>query len=163
VARDLALIAAVGPGGVIGRAGALPWHLPEDLGRFKALTLGHALVMGRTTHQSIGRPLPGRTNVVVSRTPGAAFPGCEVVPTLALALARVAADPLPFVIGGASLYAEALPLATHLYLTEVSFPAEGDVFFPPFDRRAWQEVRREAAKTAGVHFVDLLRRPGYQG
>jgi dihydrofolate reductase len=154
----LAVIAAVGPGGVIGKAGALPWHLPEDLKRFKALTLGHAVVMGRRTHQSIGRPLPGRRNLVVSRQPGAAFAGCEAVPTLAAAVAAVAGDSLPFVIGGAELYAEALPLASHLFLTEVALPAEGDVYFPRFTAADWEEVRREPGATPGVTFVDLVRR-----
>lgn len=156
--RPLALVVAVGPGGVIGKGGALPWHLPEDLKRFKALTLGHAVLMGRRTHLSIGRPLPGRRNLVVSRTPGAAFAGCEVAPSLEAALALVPLDPLPFVIGGAALYAEALPRATHLFLTEVERPVEGgDAFFPPFDRGAWREVRREAGATPGVTFVDLER------
>jgi len=158
----LALVAAVGPGGVIGKAGGLPWHLPEDLQRFKALTLGHAVVMGRKTHHSIGRPLPGRRNVVVSRAPLAAFAGCEAAASLEAALALVADDPLPFIIGGASLYAEALPRATHLFLTEVATAVEGggggDAFFPAFDRAAWREVRRVAGVTPGVTFVDLERR-----
>ncbi len=156
--RPLALVAAVGPGGVIGKGGALPWHLPEDLKRFRALTLGHALLMGRRTHLSIGRPLPGRRNVVVSRQPGAAFAGCEVAASLDAALALVAGDALPFVIGGAELYAEALPRATHLYLTEVALPVEGgDAFFPPFEPGGWREVARRPGETPGVTFLDLQR------
>jgi dihydrofolate reductase len=157
MAPPLALIAAVGPGRVIGRDGGLPWHLPEDLRRFKALTLGHALVMGRKTHRSIGRPLPGRRNVVVSRQAGASFPGCETANSLEAALALVVDDALPFVIGGASLYAEALPRASHLFLTEVALAATGDVFFPALVPGQWREVRREAAATPGVTFVDLVR------
>jgi dihydrofolate reductase len=155
--RPLAVIAAVGPGRVIGRGDALPWHLPEDLKRFKALTLGHAVLMGRKTHLSIGRPLPGRRNVVVSRQPSAAFAGCETAPSLEAALTLVADDALPFVIGGASLYAEALPRASHLFLTEVTTPAEGDVLFPEYEAGTWREVRREAGATPGVTFVDLVR------
>jgi dihydrofolate reductase len=108
----LALIVAVARDGIIGRDGALPWHLPEDLRHFKRLTRGHAIVMGRRTFESIGRPLPERRNLVVSRTLAAPPPGVELFPSLdaALAAARTT-DPEPFVIGGAALYAEALPRA----------------------------------------------------
>jgi dihydrofolate reductase len=156
----LGLVVAVARNGGIGRARALPWRLPEDLAHFKAVTMGHAVVMGRTTHESIGRPLPGRRNVVVSRTV-AALPGCEVARSLedALALAR-AEDPMPMVIGGATLYVEALPLATHLFLTEVDRDVEADTFFPAFDRGQWREVQRRAAQTPGVSFVELQRIAG---
>lgn len=154
----LAIIAAVGTNRVIGVGGHLPWHLPEDLRRFKALTMGHAIIMGRTTHESVGRPLPGRRNIVVSRRPGLELSGCEVASSLEGALALVEGrDPLPFVIGGQALYAAALPLATHLFLTLVPLAPEGDAFFPSFDAAAWREVRREAGE-AGVSFVELLRR-----
>lgn len=153
----LALIAALARRRVIGRAGALPWHAPEDLKRFKALTLGHALVMGRRTHLSIGRPLPGRRNLVVTRQPGAAFTGCEVFGSLESALAAARdTDPLPFVIGGGELYAAALPRATHLFLTLLDLDVpDGDTFFPAWDEAAWREVKREVA--GELTFVDLLR------
>jgi dihydrofolate reductase len=156
----LGLVVAVARNGGIGRERGLPWRLPEDLAHFKTVTMGHAVVMGRTTHESIGRPLPGRRNVVVSRTV-AALPGCEVARSLpeALTLAR-AHDAMPMVIGGATLYAEALPLATHLFLTEVDRDVEADTFFPAFDRAQWREVQRRAAQTAGVSFVELQRVAG---
>lgn len=155
--RDLALIVALARNRGIGLRGALPWHLPEDLKRFKALTMGHALLMGRKTHQSIGRPLPGRRNVVITRGQGA-FEGCERAGSLDEALALVAADPLPFVIGGAELYAQALPRVTHLFLTELDREVEADTFFPPLDAAEWREVSREPGAAPGVTFVALLRR-----
>ena len=154
---ELALIVALARGNAIGRGNALPWHVPEDLKRFKALTMGHALLMGRKTHESIGRPLPGRRNVVISRA-GATFEGCEAARSLTEALALVKDDPLPFVIGGAQLYAEAFPHVTQLFLTELDREVEADVFFPEFDRAAWREVRREPGTTPGVTFIDLVRR-----
>ena len=135
----------------------MPWHLPEDLVRFRRLTTGHALVMGRVTHELIGRPLPGRRNLVLTRQDWEPPPGVERVGSLPEALATVMDDPLPFVIGGAQVYAEALPLCTHLYLTEVDRDVEGDTFFPPFDRAEFREVCREPAKTEGVEFVTLER------
>lgn len=157
VRAPLALVVAMARNRGIGLGGALPWHLPEDLKRFKALTLGHALVMGRKTHQSIGRPLPGRRNIVVTRS-GATFPGCETAASLgeALALARQT-DALPMVIGGAELYAQALPQATHLYLTQVDRDVEADTFFPALDAHEWEEVGREVV-APGVTFVEWIRR-----
>lgn len=155
----LALIVAVARDGIIGRDGALPWHLPEDLRHFKRLTRGHAIVMGRRTFESIGRPLPERRNLVVSRTLVAPPPGVELFPSLdaALAAARTT-DPEPFVIGGAALYAEALPRATTLHLTEVDRDVSGDVRFPAFDRAAFRLVDRRAAESApDVFFVTLVR------
>jgi dihydrofolate reductase len=156
--RPLGLVVAVARNGGIGFKNALPWRIPEDLKRFKAVTLGHAVVMGRATHESIGRPLPERRNVVVSRT-ATAIPGCEAARSLdeALTLARTT-DSMPMVIGGAQLYAEAMPLATHLFLTEVDRDVEADTFFPTWERREWREVKRERAQTApDVCFVDLER------
>jgi dihydrofolate reductase len=152
----LALVVALAKNRGIGLRGRLPWHLPEDLRRFKALTWGHALIMGRKTHESIGRPLPGRRNIVVTRS-GAAFPGCETARSLdeALALARQS-DVMPMLIGGAELYAQALPLATHLFLTRVERDVEADVFFPDFAEAEWREVRREAVD--GVTFLEFVRR-----
>jgi dihydrofolate reductase len=129
------------------------------LKRFKALTLGHAIIMGRKTHESIGKPLPGRRNIIVTRGLQQ-FAGCEVVSSLEAALKLVEQDELPFIIGGAQLYAEALPKVTHLFLTRIDRDVEADAFFPPLEENQWREVNREAGTTPGVTFVDLLRREG---
>jgi len=153
------IVAAVARNGVIGVGGGLPWHLPDDLRRFKELTLGHALVMGRRTYESIGRPLPGRTTVVVTRTPGWQ-PGSNevhVARSLPEALETAAAtDGEVFVVGGARVYAEALPLADRLELTLVEAEPDGDTRFPEIDWSAWQERRREAGD--GVSYVTYERR-----
>jgi len=157
---SLALIAAVARNGVIGKGGALPWHLSEDLKHFKKTTDGHAIIMGRKTHQSIGRALPGRRNIVITRAVGAVFPGCETAHSLdeAIALAR-STDPCPFVIGGASVYAEALPLATELHLTQIDQDVEGDTYFP-MGLSDFEEVASQPAETRGVVFRVLRRKPG---
>ncbi len=154
----LALIAAVARNGVIGRDGDLPWHISEDLKHFKKTTDGHAVIMGRKTHESIGRALPNRRNIVVTRS-AAILEGCETAKSLeeAIALARTA-DDCPFVIGGSSLYEAALPLATELHLTTIDEDVEGDTFFPA-DLSAFEEVKAHPAKTQGVTFR-LLRRRG---
>jgi dihydrofolate reductase len=153
----LALIAAVARNGVIGKDGTLPWRLPEDLKHFKRTTKGHAVIMGRKTYESIGRPLPGRRNIVVSRR-HATLPGCEVAPSLPLAieLAR-SSDELPFVIGGERLYEEALPLATEIHLTTIDRDIEGDAYFPS-DLSAFFEVESHPAEAEGVTFRLLRRR-----
>jgi len=157
---SLSLIVAVARNGVIGRDGALPWHVPEDLKHFKRLTTGHAIVMGRRTFESIGRALPNRRNLVVSRTLIDVPSGVEVFPSLAAALtAARTTDDAPFVIGGAALYAEALPLATTIYLTEIARDIDGDVRFPPIDPAEFAEAERHAAQTEhDVSFVTLIRR-----
>lgn len=154
----IGLVVAVARNGGIGKNNALPWRIPEDLKRFKALTLGHPVIMGRATHESIGKPLVERRNIVVSTT-RAEFPGCEVVRSFdeAITLAQTS-DTMPMIIGGARLYAEALPQATHLFLTEVDRDVDADTFFPPWDRSQWREVKREQAQTPDVSFVDLVRR-----
>jgi dihydrofolate reductase len=116
--------------------------LPEDLKRFKALTLVHTVIMGRRTWESIGRALPGRRNIVVTRQPGFAAQGAQVAASLEESIALCAGAALAFVIGGAALYAAALPVADSLELTEIDAPFEGDTRFPPFDRDAWREVER---------------------
>jgi dihydrofolate reductase len=157
--QPLALIVARARGGVIGRGGTLPWHEPEDLERFKRLTLGHAVIMGRRTHASIGRPLPCRRNLVVSRQEGLAIDGCEVFGSFPAALAAAyATDACPFVIGGAALYAEALPRATRIHLTEVARDVTGDVGFPDLDESAWIEREREVAAGGRLVFRLLERR-----
>jgi dihydrofolate reductase len=137
---SLELIAAVAANGVIGKGGQLAWHLPDDLRHFKQLTMGHPILMGRRTYESIGRPLPGRRSIVISTTL-AEPPHPEVALARSLDEAiRLAADtPGPaFVIGGAVLYATALPHASVLHLTELDEPVEGDVLFPPFERAQWR-------------------------
>lgn len=140
----VSLIAAVAANGVIGSDNTLPWRLPEDLKRFKALTLGHSIIMGRRTHESIGRPLPGRRNLIVSRNPAYRAEGCETVTSLEQAIAKsgASADEV-FVIGGAQIYAEALPLAYRLYLTEIQRAFSGDAVFPDIDKSRWKEAARE--------------------
>lgn len=138
----LELVAAVAANGVIGRNGQLAWHLPDDLRHFKQLTLGHPILMGRRTYESIGRPLPGRRTIVISTTLREP-PHADV--TLAgsvdEALSLTADTPgSAFVIGGAVLYAAALPRVRVMHLTELDEPIEGDVLFPPFDRTQWRRV-----------------------
>jgi len=151
------LVAAVAANGVIGAGGGLPWRLPEDLAHFKRLTHGHPVIMGRRTWESLGRALPGRENIVVTRTPGYAASGASVAASLEAALALCAGEPLAFVIGGAELYARALPLADGLVLTEIQRHYEGDTRFPDFDRAQWREAQREPHTSAeGLRF-DFVR------
>jgi len=133
----LRLVVARARGGAIGLAGRLPWHLPEDLRHFKATTLGHPIVMGRRTFESIGRPLPGRRTLVVTSDPHWAHPGCERVGSLDEALGRCAGAPEVFVVGGARLYAEALARADRLIVTEIDAEVAADTWFPAFDAADW--------------------------
>ncbi len=144
------LVAAVARNGVIGANGGMPWHLPGELARFKAITIGHVLVMGRRTYESIGRPLPGRTTVVVTRnsgwTPAGGRPdGVHIAANMesALRLAREI-DEQVYVVGGAQVYAESLPHSDELLITEVDAEPDGDTFFPEVDWSEWLEVSREA-------------------
>ncbi len=139
----LALIAAVASNGVIGRNGALPWRLADDLRRFRALTTGHAVIMGRRTWDSLGRALPGRQNIVVSHQRELNANGAIVVTSLGEAVDAVALPGPAFCIGGALLYAVALPLADTAYITEIARAFDGDALFPPLDRSEWREVERE--------------------
>ncbi len=139
---NCAIVVAMARGGVIGKAGRLPWHLPADLNHFRAITMGKPIVMGRKTHESIGRPLPGRQNIVISTHPERIAPGCAVVPSLAAALVFANSAEEVMLIGGARLYQEALPRARRLYLTEVHAELEGDVYFPHIDRAEWREIER---------------------
>ncbi|MBC7780300.1 MAG: dihydrofolate reductase [Proteobacteria bacterium] len=148
---------------VIGRANAMPWHLPSELARFRRITMGHHIVMGRKTWASIGRLLPGRTTVIVTRTRCLAVDGALVAHSLVAALAACGDDTEPFVIGGAQLFAEALPLARRIYLTTVDAQIEGDVVMPEFDRSAYREIERErveagAGQALAYDFVILERR-----
>lgn len=156
----ISLIAAVARNGVIGRDGALPWHIPDDLRRFKALTMGHAMIMGRRTFESIGRLLPGRRTVVVSRRPGYGIPGARVAASLEDALAITADETEVFIVGGGAIYSLALPCADRLLLTDVDLEPEGDAVFPPVDRAGWRELARTRHLTpdgVGYAFVDLER------
>lgn len=143
------LIAALTPEGVVGRDGQVPWHLPADLARFKARTMGHHLVMGRKTWESIGRPLPGRRMVVITRRPvelTAMVPEEVAVvasPAEALALAEEAGESETFVAGGGEIYRALLPRADRLDLTRVEAPVAGDTFFPPVDFQDWELVDRQ--------------------
>jgi dihydrofolate reductase len=148
--------------GVIGRGNGLPWHLPDDLKRFKALTMGHALLMGRRTHDSIGRALPGRLNLVLTRNPGWHAPGCNRVGSIEEAREQAVGLAL-FVIGGAEVFTLAWPIVGRLELTEVHADVEGDTFLAGFERDAWREVSREAHAADARHaypfeFVTLVRR-----
>jgi dihydrofolate reductase len=145
----LALIAAVAANGCIGERNRLPWRLPEDLRRFRALTTGHAVIMGRKTWESLGGPLPGRQNIVVTRNPDYAAAGAEVATTLDEALARVRMPAPAFCIGGGELYRIALPRACLLYLTEIEREFSGDASFPAFDHAAWRETGRERRSCEG--------------
>jgi dihydrofolate reductase len=151
----LILIAAVGRNGVIGRDNDLPWRIREDLQRFKRLTLGHTLVMGRKTYDSIGRPLPGRTTIVVTRQPGWSAAGVQVANSLDEAL-KLADGIDVYVAGGGEIYRLALPLADRLELTEVDQSPDGDVTFPLFDEQDWSESARE--EHDGFTFVTRLRK-----
>ncbi|MBA3381110.1 MAG: dihydrofolate reductase [Actinobacteria bacterium] len=142
----VSLVAAVARGGVIGFEGGLPWRIPEDMRRFRELTLGHAVVMGRRTWDSLPerfRPLPGRRNVVVTRDPAWEAEGAERASSLEGALELLDGVPRVFVIGGGELYAAALPFADELLLTEIDLEVEGDTFFPSLGRDAFEEVSRE--------------------
>ncbi len=140
----VSLIAALAQNRVIGIDNRLPWKLPEDLAHFKALTLGYPILMGRKTFESLGRPLPGRRNIVITRNENYQPPGCEIAASIPAALALCADVEEIFFIGGAALYAQVLPLADRLYLTEVQIEAAGDAWFPEFDRALFSEVSRES-------------------
>ena len=138
----VALIAAIADNGVIGRQGDLPWRLPADLRQFRRLTMGHHLIVGRKTWQSIGKPLEGRTILVLTRGERVEPAGAEPCPTLEEALSRAAAagDEEPFIAGGAEVYRRGLELADRLYLTRVHALPAGDVRFPPYDTAGWRLV-----------------------
>ncbi|WP_435627456.1 dihydrofolate reductase [Candidatus Ferrigenium straubiae] len=158
---SLSILVAMAQNRTIGIDNTLPWRIPEDLKHFKALTMGHHIVMGRKTYDSIGRPLPGRTTVVVTRSRDLKLPGCIVAHSLAEAIAACAGDEI-FVVGGAEIYVEALPLADTLYITEIQQDVGGDAHFPEFDRNVWREVEREKRSQSEpqpleYHFVTYRR------
>jgi dihydrofolate reductase len=146
---NILLVAAVSDNGVIGRGDALPWRLKSDLKNFRALTMGKPVIMGRKTYLSIGRPLPGRTTIVVSRDPVFAAPGILAAPSLEAAFAAARGDALRrgadsiVVAGGADIYAQVLPVASHLVVTHVHRLVDGDVLFPPIHPGIWREIARD--------------------
>jgi dihydrofolate reductase len=160
---EVSLVAALDRNFAIGRDGKMPWHLPADLKRFKALTLGKTILMGRKTALAIGRALPGRTNLVLTRGDAAPFAGQEVVHTVDEAMARVGDAELA-VVGGGEVYTLALPHATRLHLTWVNTTVPGaDAYFPRFDTRLWRETARESHASDARHefsfdFIDYVRK-----
>ena len=144
----LSIVVAMARNRVIGRDNDLPWRLPEDLKRFKALTMGKPMVMGRKTFESIGRPLPGRTTIVVSRQAGLQIPGCVVADSIDAAIRAADGAPEIMLVGGAQLYSEALPRVTRIYLTRIHADVEGDTLFPLLDPAEWRET------SVGNHAAD---------
>lgn len=142
--NNLSVIVALAQNGVIGHNNKLPWHLPEDLKRFRALTTGHHIIMGRKTYESLGRLLPGRTTVIVTRNRDYKVEGALIASSIQTAIALCKGDEEPFLIGGAELYKEGLEYASKLYITQINAEFAGDAYFPEFDLGRWQETSREA-------------------
>lgn len=158
----LSIIVAMAQNRTIGVNNTLPWRCPEDLKHFKALTLGHHLIMGRKTYDSIGKPLPGRTTVVVSRDRNLKIGGCLIAHSLPEALTACSDDDEVFIVGGAEIYAQSLMLADTLYITEIQQAIEGDAHFPDLDKRTWRETAREvraqeSPQPLHYHFVTYQR------
>lgn len=158
------IVVAMAQNRTIGVNNTLPWRCPEDLKHFKALTMGHHMIMGRKTFDSIGKPLPGRTTVVVTRDRNLRIDGCLTAHSLSEAIDACTGDQQIFIVGGAEIYAQAMPLADALYLTEIQQDVQGDAHFPEFDRSAWQEVAREVRmqdtpQPLEYHFVTYHRKP----
>lgn len=156
----LALIWAMSRNRVIGRNNALPWYLPEDLKYFKQVTMGKPIIMGRKTYESIGRPLPGRTNIVISRQPDLHIEGVKVLDSLDAAIRHAENICLingvdeAVVMGGAEIYALALPKADRLYMTQVHAEVHGDAYFPEIDLNDWQELGRDDFSASGANPYD---------
>ena len=159
----ISLIVALARNRVIGRDNQLPWRLSADLQHFKGLTMGKPIVMGRKTYESIGRPLPGRTNIVVTRDSSFSAAGCRVVHSIDEALVAAGGADEVMIMGGENLYSQLLPRADRLYLTEVQAEVSGDAWFPEFDQTQWQELERESHRADEKNefdydFVVLTRR-----
>jgi dihydrofolate reductase len=153
----IVLVAAVAANGIIGKDGKLPWHLPEDLKHFKQATMGHPVIMGRKTWESLKGPLPGRENIVITRQAGYEAPGAAVARSLDAALALCAGESVVCVIGGEQVFKESLPMATALDMTEIRQDFAGDTRFPDYDRSRWKEKKREAHTAAnGMRFDFVL-------
>jgi dihydrofolate reductase len=162
VTARIALVVAMADDGVIGHGGKLPWHLPDDLKHFKAITLGKPVLMGRRTYESIGRALPERRNLVLTSGTTPLPAGVETVTSIEAARARVPDAAELCVIGGATLYAQSLPLASRIYLTRVHAAVRGDVRFPAWDAALWREIERrehpvDARHAYAMSFVTLER------
>jgi dihydrofolate reductase len=158
----LSIIVAMAQNRTIGINNTLPWRCPEDLRHFKALTMGHHMIMGRKTFESIGKPLPGRTTVVVTRNRELKIEGCLIAHSLEDAIAACAGDEEIFVVGGAELYAQAMPVVDTLYITEIQQNVQGDAHFPEFAKNTWHEVAREPhsqtePQPLEYHFVTYRR------
>ena len=151
----IALSVALAENGVIGIQGRLPWHLPADLRRFKQITMGHHLIMGRKTFESIGRLLPGRTTIIVTRQVDYRVPGARVCHDLPAAYRLASADEIAFIVGGATLYEQALPVADRLYVTRVHACPQGDTVFPKVDWRLWRLVEQESVPADARNPFDL--------
>lgn len=157
------LVAAMANNRVIGRDNQMPWHLPADLQHFKSVTMSHPILMGRKTFESIGRPLPGRRNLVISRNPGLQLEGAEVFNSLEQAIAACAGVEQLMIIGGANLYQQTLAMADRLYLTFIELDTDGDAHFPEWQDDEWQEIDRESHQPDDKNpyhyqFVTLERR-----
>lgn len=149
----LSIIVAMSSNRVIGVNNSLPWHLSEDLKHFKTLTTGHTIIMGRKTYESIGKPLPNRRNIVISRNLNAFYGGVEVVHSLEDAFSTSSNDEEVFIIGGSNIYEQSLHLVEHLYITEIKKSFEGDAFFPEIDKSLWTESARETHTSSdGLEF-----------
>lgn len=151
---QISIIAAMAENNVIGRENQLPWHLPNDLRHFKSLTMGKPVLMGRKTFDSIGRALPMRRNCVISRNPQLIVPDCEVYPSFTQALSALVNEPEVMVIGGQSLYEQALPMAHRLYLTLINAQLQGDVFFPQWCPQEWETLSQSYHKKDDHHLYN---------
>ncbi len=156
----ISIVVATSENRVIGKNNQLLWHISEDLKRFKKLTTGHTVIMGRKTFESIGQPLPNRHNIVISRSEGLKFKGCTAAKSLADALEIASTDEEVFIIGGGEVYRQALPLPERIYLTLVHANYEGDTFFPALNPNEWKVVREEKVSPPegpGISFLDYVR------
>lgn len=159
--KSITLVAAMARNRAIGLDGDMPWHLPRELKHFKLVTMGHAIIMGRKTHESIGRALPGRQNIVISRSQTSFAQGCEAASSL-LSAVEMASGNEVMIIGGGQIYAEALPVADRMILTLVDCEPEADTFFPPWDEAGWtmdscREEAVDAANPLSYRVLDLRR------
>ena len=155
--KSLSLIVAHAKNNVIGYKNTLPWHLPEDLKRFRALTMGHSIIMGRKTYESLGRLLPGRITIIVTRNKDFKVEGALIAHSLQAALLLASGDNEPFVIGGAELYKDGLKLANKLYITEVHAEFSGDAFLPEIDLSHWNlSEKKDHLAASGLEYSDLI-------
>lgn len=150
----ISIIVAVDENWVIGKRGGLPWRLPADLKHFKTLTVGHTVIMGRRTYDSIGRPLPDRINIVLSASKNLSIPGCIMAKSIKEAIDFSPEDREVFIIGGAEIYNQFLPFVQRVYLTRIHYKFDGDIFFPKLDLSEWREIQREDFKSDDKNLYD---------